>query len=103
MWVVEPTRDECKRIAESELGEACVASPAFQDGRIYIRGRGTRSSASHRHDTSNCSPNAVDLAPVDRIVADSGRAADAVIPILQAIQAEYRYLAQRGVGSGSAS
>lgn len=37
-WVLEPTRDGCKRIAESNLGERCVTSPAFQDGRIYIRG-----------------------------------------------------------------
>ncbi|MBI84247.1 MAG: serine/threonine protein kinase [Planctomycetaceae bacterium] len=36
--IVEPTRDECKRIAEADLGEECVTSPAFQDGRIYIRG-----------------------------------------------------------------
>ncbi|MBP88072.1 MAG: hypothetical protein CMJ64_15330 [Planctomycetaceae bacterium] len=37
-WIVEPTRDECKRIAEAKLGEECATSPAFQDGRIYIRG-----------------------------------------------------------------
>ncbi|MCP4853112.1 MAG: PQQ-binding-like beta-propeller repeat protein [Fuerstiella sp.] len=37
-WVVEPTREECEQIAEAELGEECVTSPAFQDGRIYIRG-----------------------------------------------------------------
>ncbi|MBC8874820.1 MAG: PQQ-like beta-propeller repeat protein [Planctomycetes bacterium] len=37
-WIVEPTRDECKRIAEANLGEGCVTSPAFQDGRLYIRG-----------------------------------------------------------------
>jgi outer membrane protein assembly factor BamB len=36
--IVEPTRDECKQIAEADLGEECVTSPAFQDGRIYIRG-----------------------------------------------------------------
>jgi len=39
-FVIEPTRDECKRISESELGEDCVTSPAFQDGRIYIRTEG---------------------------------------------------------------
>ena len=38
-WIVEPTRDECKRVAENELGEECVTSPAFQDGRLYIRGK----------------------------------------------------------------
>ncbi len=37
-WVVEPTRQKCRRIAEGSLGEKCVASPAFQDGRLYIRG-----------------------------------------------------------------
>ena len=37
-WIVEPTDKTCKRIAEADLGEACVTSPAFQDGRIYIRG-----------------------------------------------------------------
>jgi outer membrane protein assembly factor BamB len=37
-WVVEPTREKCQRIAEGNLGEKCVASPAFQDGRLYMRG-----------------------------------------------------------------
>ncbi|MFV1966787.1 MAG: PQQ-binding-like beta-propeller repeat protein [Pirellulaceae bacterium] len=39
VWIVEPTREECRRIAEADLGEECVTSPAFQDGRIYIRGK----------------------------------------------------------------
>ncbi|MCC6145728.1 MAG: NAD(P)H-dependent oxidoreductase subunit E [Candidatus Hydrogenedentes bacterium] len=34
----------------------------------------------------------VDLAEIDRIVAECGRGPEAVIPILQAIQARYRYL-----------
>lgn len=38
-WVVEPTREKCNRLGESELGENCVTSPAFQDGRIYLRGK----------------------------------------------------------------
>jgi outer membrane protein assembly factor BamB len=38
-WIVEPSRAGCQRIATAELGEECVTSPAFQDGRIYIRGR----------------------------------------------------------------
>jgi outer membrane protein assembly factor BamB len=38
VWVVEPTEKECKRVAEAQVGEACVTSPAFQEGRIYIRG-----------------------------------------------------------------
>lgn len=36
--VFEPGKDGCKQIAEANLGEACVTSPAFQDGRIYLRG-----------------------------------------------------------------
>ena len=38
-WVVEVGRDEGKLIAESDLGQPCVTSPAFQEGRIYIRGK----------------------------------------------------------------
>jgi outer membrane protein assembly factor BamB len=38
-WVVEVDRDEGKLIAQSDLGQPCVTSPAFQDGRIYIRGK----------------------------------------------------------------
>jgi len=37
-WIVEPTREKCRRISEANLGEECNASPAFQDGRIYLRG-----------------------------------------------------------------
>jgi outer membrane protein assembly factor BamB len=37
-YVVEPGREKCKRIGECQLGEECVTSPAFQDGRIYLRG-----------------------------------------------------------------
>lgn len=37
-WVVEPTATEGKIVAESDLGEECVTSPAFQPGRFYIRG-----------------------------------------------------------------
>ncbi len=38
-WVVKPTREGCKRVAENKLGEPCVTSPALQDGRFYIRGQ----------------------------------------------------------------
>ncbi len=38
-WVVEPGREKCQKISEAALGEDCVTSPAFQDGRIYIRGK----------------------------------------------------------------
>jgi outer membrane protein assembly factor BamB len=37
-WVLEPTREKCRRAAENNLGEECVACPAFQDGCFYIRG-----------------------------------------------------------------
>ncbi len=36
--IAQATRDEYKLISEAELGEDCVTSPAFQEGRIYIRG-----------------------------------------------------------------
>jgi len=38
-WVVQPGPDGVKPLAESNLGEPCVTSPAFQDGRIYLRGQ----------------------------------------------------------------
>lgn len=38
-FILEPTDGECVRVAENELGEACVTSPAFQPGRIYVRGK----------------------------------------------------------------
>jgi len=38
-WVVEPNREKCRRIAQSNLGEECVTSPAIQDGCFYIRGK----------------------------------------------------------------
>ncbi|MCC6123494.1 MAG: PQQ-binding-like beta-propeller repeat protein [Pirellulales bacterium] len=38
-WVVEPKKDKCERIAENQLGEECLTSPAFQDGCFYIRGK----------------------------------------------------------------
>ena len=37
-WIVEPGRQKCRRVAEADLGESCVTSPAFQRGRIYLRG-----------------------------------------------------------------
>jgi outer membrane protein assembly factor BamB len=38
-WIVEPSREKCRRLGECNLGEECVTSPAFQDGRIYLRGK----------------------------------------------------------------
>jgi outer membrane protein assembly factor BamB len=37
MFIME-VGTECKELARCELGEDCFASPAFADGRIYIRG-----------------------------------------------------------------
>jgi len=37
MFILE-VGTECKELARCELGEDCFASPAFADGRIYIRG-----------------------------------------------------------------
>jgi outer membrane protein assembly factor BamB len=37
-WIVEPGREKCRRVGQCDLGEQCVSSPAFQDGRIYLRG-----------------------------------------------------------------
>ena len=38
-WVIRPTREACERVAENDLGEECVTSPAFVAGRVYIRGK----------------------------------------------------------------
>jgi outer membrane protein assembly factor BamB len=38
-WIVEPTRKKCNRLGEADLGEECVTTPAFQDGRMYLRGK----------------------------------------------------------------
>ena len=38
-WVLEPSREAAKVVGEGRLDEGCVTSPAFQDGRIYIRGK----------------------------------------------------------------
>ena len=38
VWIVTPTRTACTRVAENNLGEKCVTSPAFQDRRLFIRG-----------------------------------------------------------------
>ena len=39
VFVVELTDEEGKIISESKLGEECATCPAFQDGRLYIRGK----------------------------------------------------------------
>jgi len=38
-WIIEPGEEEGNVVAENDLGEECFTCPAFQDGRIYIRGR----------------------------------------------------------------
>ena len=38
-WIVQPNREGCKQVGVCDLGERCETSPAFQDGRIYIRGK----------------------------------------------------------------
>lgn len=38
-WIVEPGPAACKTVAQADVGEHCAASPAFQDGRIYLRGK----------------------------------------------------------------
>ena len=39
-WILEYGREEgsCKVVGEGRLEESCVTCPAFQDGRIYVRG-----------------------------------------------------------------
>lgn len=37
-WVVELGDEKCTEVAKAELGDKCVASPAFVRGRIYLRG-----------------------------------------------------------------
>lgn len=37
-WVLEPSRSGCKEVGTGELGENCSASPAFRNGRMYVRG-----------------------------------------------------------------
>lgn len=38
-WVLEPGDKEAKELGTCLLDEGCVTSPAFQDGRIYVRGK----------------------------------------------------------------
>ena len=39
VYIVEPTANECRVVAENTLGEECVTSPVVVDGRIFIRGK----------------------------------------------------------------
>ncbi len=38
-WWIEPSETEGKAVIEASLGEGCVSSPAWQPGRIYLRGK----------------------------------------------------------------
>jgi outer membrane protein assembly factor BamB len=38
VWILNVNREGCTTLNTSELGEVCVTSPAFHQGRIYIRG-----------------------------------------------------------------
>ena len=38
-WILAPTRAGVKRVRQTDLGEGCVTCPAFQDGRMYVRGK----------------------------------------------------------------
>lgn len=52
VWILQPQRDQCVRVHECQMGEPCRSSPAFQPGRLFIRGDhhlfciGTASAAS---------------------------------------------------------
>jgi outer membrane protein assembly factor BamB len=37
-WILRPGADACERLAELDMGEPVKASPAFQPGRMYVRG-----------------------------------------------------------------
>ncbi len=37
--ILEADAKGCKRVGQADLGEPCATSPAFQDGRIYLRGQ----------------------------------------------------------------
>ena len=38
-WILEPARAGVKRVRQTDLGEGCVTCPAFQDGRMIVRGK----------------------------------------------------------------
>jgi hypothetical protein len=38
-WVIRPGREGGEIVSENPLGEGCTASPAFKDGKLYLRGR----------------------------------------------------------------
>ena len=38
-WILAPSHDGVKRVRQADLGEGCVTCPAFQDGRMFVRGK----------------------------------------------------------------
>ena len=38
-WILAPTRTGVTRVRQNDLGEGCVACAAFQDGRMFVRGK----------------------------------------------------------------
>ena len=38
-WILAPSRSGVKRVRQTDLGEGCVTCPAFQDGRMIVRGK----------------------------------------------------------------
>ncbi len=38
-WILAPTRAGVTRVRQNDLGDGCVTCPAFQDGRMYVRGK----------------------------------------------------------------
>jgi outer membrane protein assembly factor BamB len=38
-WILAPSRAGVKRVRQANLGEGCTACPAFQDGRMFVRGK----------------------------------------------------------------
>ncbi len=38
-WVLAPSRAGVKRVRQANLGEGCMSCPAFQDGRMFVRGK----------------------------------------------------------------
>jgi outer membrane protein assembly factor BamB len=38
-WILQPSQSGVKRVRQTDLGEGCVTCPAFQDGRMYVRGK----------------------------------------------------------------
>ena len=69
--------------AKRMIGERPPVAPKKPTAALKRRGR---------HQTTTAAAPGIDLAFVDEVVAREGRGPEAAIPILQAIQAHYRYL-----------